>query len=121
MSMIARSTLIVATAAALSFAACADRETDAGGDDAFGFRANNGFKANNGMATIDGIVKMAGLTGQNGVRNSHGLSLQAGLFTEQGLSTTTGLMTTDEGRKTVTYLVRCALGPNDKLVKQDNL
>jgi hypothetical protein len=72
------------------------------------------------MATIDGIVRMAGLTGQNGARSSHGLSLQAGLFSDAGLSSTTGLMTTDEGRKTVTYLVRCALGPNDTLVKADN-
>jgi hypothetical protein len=32
----------------------------------------------------------------------------------------TGLMTTEAGRKTVAYLVRCALGPNDTLVKNDN-
>ena len=31
----------------------------------------------------------------------------------------TGLMTTDAGRKTVAYLVRCALGPSDQLVKND--
>ena len=121
MPMIARSTLIVATAAALSLAACTDRATDAGAEDAFGFRGNNGFKGNNGLATIGGIVRLAGLTGQNGVMSSHGLSLQAGLISEQGLSSTSGLMTTDEGRKTVSYLVRCALGPNDTLFKQYNL
>src|SRR6185503_2625163 len=30
-----------------------------------------------------------------------------------------GLMTTDGGRKTVTYLVKCALAANDSLVKKD--
>ena len=36
-----------------------------------------------------------------------------------GLSSMNGLMTTSAGRKTVSYLVKCALGSNDSLVKAD--
>ena len=36
-----------------------------------------------------------------------------------GLSSINGLMTTAAGRKTVAYLVKCALAANDSLVKQD--
>ena len=118
--MIARSTLILVTVAVLSLAACADQESDAGADDAFGFKTGNGFKASNGLASVDGVIRTAGLTGQNGAMTSSGLSLWDGLFSECGLSSMTGLMTTDAGRKTVAYLVRCALGPSDQLVKQDH-
>ena len=49
----------------------------------------------------------------------NGLSAMNGLNGVNGLSATNGLMTTDAGRKTVAYLVKCALASNDTLVKQD--
>jgi hypothetical protein len=51
--------------------------------------------------------------------SANGLSSANGLMSANGLSSANGLMTTDAGRKTITYLVRCALASNDTLVKQD--
>ena len=49
----------------------------------------------------------------------NGLNSVNGLASIDGLSSTVGLMTTEEGRKTVSYLVRCALPPTHSLVKKD--
>ena len=43
-----------------------------------------------------------------------------GLNSVNGLAAGAGLMTSDAGRKTVSYLVRCALAAGDTLVKQDH-
>jgi hypothetical protein len=51
--------------------------------------------------------------------SANGLSSANGLISANGLSSANGLMTTDAGRKTVAYLVRCALASGDTLVKQD--
>jgi hypothetical protein len=42
-----------------------------------------------------------------------------GLSSLNGLSAMNGLMTSSGGRKTVSYLIKCALAANDSLVKQD--
>src|SRR6185503_10953656 len=57
------------------------------------------------------------LVATNGLSVINGLSVRNGLSTITGLSTTTGLMTTAEGRKTVEYLVRCALPSTRKITK----
>src|SRR6185503_13753502 len=57
--------------------------------------------------------------GANGLIGVNGLSAANGLIGVNGLSAANGLMTTDGGRKTVAYLVKCALASNDSLVKQD--
>src|SRR6185503_8085636 len=49
----------------------------------------------------------------------NGLTSLNGLTSINGLTSFNGLMTTSGGRKTITYLVKCALGASDSLVKQD--
>src|SRR6266404_2007207 len=60
-----------------------------------------------------------GLNGLNGLNAVNGLNSANGLNSVNGLAAGAGLMTTDAGRKTVSYLVRCALATGDSLVKQD--
>ncbi len=55
----------------------------------------------------------------NGLTAMNGLSSFNGLTAMNGLSSFNGLMTTSAGRKTVSYLVKCALASNDSLVKAD--
>src|SRR4051794_27522930 len=73
----------------------------------------------NGLAYINGLANTNGLAGTNGLANTNGLALTNGLAYTNGLAATNGLMTTDRGRKTVSYLARCALNNGDTLVKQD--
>jgi hypothetical protein len=115
--MIARSSLISAAAAALSLAACADLDADAGADHAFGIPESNGIRGTNTMAVISGLVPAIGLSGPGGSDIGNGLSLTSSL--SQGLASTNGFMTTEAGRKTVAYLVKCALASNDTLFKTD--
>jgi hypothetical protein len=79
----------------------------------------NGLSANglsgNGLSISNGLSGN-GLSG-NGL-SANGLSVQNGL-SGNGLLTTSGMMTTDEGRKVVAYIVKCALASNDSLAKQD--
>src|SRR6478672_9716885 len=51
---------------------------------------------------------------------TNGLASINGLASVNGLALTNGLMTTDGGRKTVSYLVKCALKAGDYIDKQDN-
>jgi hypothetical protein len=73
----------------------------------------------NGLANVNGLANTNGLAGTNGLANTNGLALTNGLAGTNGLAATNGLMTTDGGRKTVAYLVKCALVSGDTLVKQD--
>ena len=62
---------------------------------------------------------MNGWTSNNGLNSVNGLNSANGLNSVNGLAAGAGLMTNDTGRKTVSYLVRCALATGDSLVKQD--
>jgi hypothetical protein len=73
----------------------------------------------NGLSGINGLSGVNGLSGINGLSGVNGLSAMNGLSGVNGLSAFNGLMTTDGGRKTVAYLVKCALAGNDSLTKQD--
>jgi len=55
----------------------------------------------------------------NGLALANGLSLSNGLALANGLSLSNGLMTTDDGRRTVSYIARCALAAGDSFTKQD--
>src|SRR6185503_5847151 len=68
---------------------------------------------------LNGLNAANGLTAANGLMAANGLSAANGLIGLNGLSAANGLMTTDGGRKTIAYLVKCALASNDTLVKQD--
>ena len=84
-----------------------------------GLNGVNGLYATNGINGLNGLNGVNGLTGVNGIMATNGISAVNGLNGVNGLSETSGLMTTDAGRKTVAYLVRCALAANDTLVKRD--
>ena len=71
------------------------------------------------VAGPNGLMMINGLSLTNGLSMYNGLSLNNGLSLTNGLSMTNGLMTTESGRKTVSYLVRCALPAGDYLDKQD--
>src|SRR6267154_2348562 len=58
-------------------------------------------------------------TAQNDLNTVNGLNSANGLNSLDGLAAGAGLMTDANGRKTVSYLVRCALATGDTLVKQD--
>jgi hypothetical protein len=73
----------------------------------------------NGLSGVNGLSGANGLSGVNGLSGANGLSAMNGLSGVNGLSGTNGFMTTDGGRKTVAYLVKCALAANDSLTKQD--
>jgi len=73
----------------------------------------------NGLAAVNGLGATNGLTGTNGLMGTNGLAATNGLAGTNGLAATNGLMTTDGGRKTVEYIVKCALAKGDSIVKQD--
>ena len=79
----------------------------------------NGLTGFNGLAGLNGLSGSNGLTGLNGLAGLNGLSAANGLSSLNGLSSMNGYMTTDGGRRTVSYIVRCALAANDTLVKAD--
>src|SRR3984957_16455078 len=66
---------------------------------------------------------MVGLVGcgeeASTVQSGAGTHEDYGLSSINGLSAINGPMTTSAGRKTISYVVRCALAANDTLVKQD--
>jgi hypothetical protein len=84
-----------------------------------GLSGINGLSAMNGLSGLNGLSAFNGLSGFNGAMSANGLSAMNGLSGFNGLAETTGLMTTDPGRKTVAYLIRCALAANDSLTKRD--
>src|SRR5262245_8149685 len=71
------------------------------------------------LALANGLAAVNGLAASNGLASSNGLALANGLASSNGLAASNGLMTTDNGRRTVAYLVRCALYAGDSLTKQD--
>jgi F5/8 type C domain len=90
-----------------------------------GLSAVNGLSSANGLSSVNGFSAVNGLSGANGFSAANGLSAvngmnsANGLSSVNGLSSANGLMTTDGGRKTISYLVRCALAAGDSLVKAD--
>jgi hypothetical protein len=73
----------------------------------------------NEIATQNGLPAINGLSTQNGLGTQNGLSTQNGLGTQNGLKDGSSLMSTDAGRKTVSYLVKCALPANRSITKKD--
>jgi hypothetical protein len=64
-------------------------------------------------------MSINGVNTTNGLMSINGFNASNGLMSINGLSSTVGLMTTAEGRKTVEYMVRCALPEGSTLTKQD--
>ena len=116
----ARTSLILGAAAALSLAACADLGDDADGDEAAAVEGTNGLVSSPTASTaINGLSLTNGLVvDERPLQHQRSLTDQRALQHERPVETN-GLMTTDGGRKTVAYLVKCALAANDTLVKQD--
>src|SRR6185369_10279521 len=73
----------------------------------------------NGLAQINGLAFTNGLAMINGLANTNGLALINGLASVNGLASTNGLMTTTMGRRTVSYMAKCALSSSQNLVKAD--
>src|SRR4029077_19860549 len=84
-----------------------------------GLSAMNGLSALNGLSSLNGLSAFNGLSAQNGLSSLNGLSAMNGLSARNGLSSLNGLMPTSAGRKTVSYIVKCALAGGDSLVKAD--
>jgi ricin-type beta-trefoil lectin protein/GLTT repeat-containing protein len=100
---------------------CGEQQDVVEGHHEFGLSSSNGLSANglsaNGLSANG--LSANGLSVSNGLAAGNGLSVSNGLGSSNGLSASNGLMTTDEGRKVVAYLVKCALASSDSLVKQD--
>jgi Ricin-type beta-trefoil lectin domain-like len=90
-------------------------ESDAGNDPSQGAA----LATTNGLAAVNGLSSTNGLSLTNGLASVNGLALANGLASVNGLSSTNGLMTTADGRRTISYLARCALNNGDSLVKAD--
>jgi hypothetical protein len=96
-----------------------------------GLWASNGLQGANGLGSINGMQGINGFQGSNGfggvngwkddngLQATNGLNVVNGLQGVNGLSAQNGYMTSEHGRMIVQYLVRCALGSGDSLVKQD--
>src|ERR1051325_8022861 len=91
----------VALGAIVGLVGCTDETEDAQGSHEFGVEETNGVLPANGVIAMNGV---------NSVK---------GMFAVNGVSQMSGYITTDAGRKTLTYLVRCALNSNDSLTKVD--
>jgi hypothetical protein len=104
---------------------CGETSDDVEGNHEFavvddnGLLGVNGLVGTNGLNGVNGLLGTNGLTWVNGMMGVNGMSATNGLNGTNGLSATNGMMTSDAGRKTVAYLVKCALNANDSLVKQD--
>jgi hypothetical protein len=61
------------------------------------------------LSSNNGLNMINGLNSTNGLNSNNGLSSNNGLNSTNGLSSNNGLITTDAGRRTISYLVRCAL------------
>src|SRR6185369_13119868 len=105
--------------AVVGVAGCTQQTTDVQMSEGAALSGFNGLAAMNGLAGLNGLTGLNGLAGLNGQANANGLSALNGLAGLNGLAAMNGLMTTDGGRKTVAYLVKCALASNDSLTKQD--
>ncbi|HXI59794.1 MAG TPA: PA14 domain-containing protein, partial [Polyangia bacterium] len=74
--------------------------------------------AENGLPQINGLNVYNGLNSYNGLNVYNGLNTYNGLNSYNGISNLS-LMGSDSGRKTVSYLVRCALPAGHQITKQD--
>lgn len=99
--------------AIIGLVGCGELPTDSGAGGDTTPRSDYGLSLSNGLSNVNGLSATNGLSGTNG------LSMTNGLSSVNGLSATNGLMTTDWGRRTVAYLVKCALNSGDSLVKAD--
>jgi len=107
-----RSTGLTAVAFGCALATgCQDADSAANPDDTVD---EDALLATNGLAVINGLAVT------NGLATTNGLAVTNGLATTNGLAVTNGLMTTAGGRKTVEYLVRCALPNTRRITKVTN-
>ncbi|HVZ86996.1 MAG TPA: RICIN domain-containing protein [Polyangia bacterium] len=110
----------VTLGAIVSLVGCGAEQSDVqSGQHDFALSSVNGLSAINGLSSVNGLSAMNGLSAVNGLSSVNGLSAMNGLSSVNGLSAVNGLMTTSAGRRTVSYLAKCALAANDSLVKQD--
>src|ERR1044071_6610304 len=109
----------LALGAFAGFVGCAEQTDDAQGSHEFGIEESNGVLPANGVIAMNGVNGVNGIVGANGVMSANGVSSVNGMKAVNGISETSGYVTTDAGRKTLTYLVRCALNANDSLTKVD--
>src|ERR1041385_5116916 len=109
----------VALGAIVGLVGCTDETEDAQGSHEFGVEETNGVLPANGVIAMNGVNSVNGIIGANGVMSANGVSSINGMFAVNGVSEMSGYITTDAGRKTLTYLVRCALNSNDSLTKVD--
>lgn len=86
-------------------------EADEGAEDVE--TAEQMIQSTNGLDSLNGIDSLNGLDSLNGFNPAYGISLTT------GLANGVGLMASAAGRKTVEYLVKCALGPTQSITKQD--
>lgn len=82
-----------------------------------GFNGSNGFFGVNGLNATNGFYGANGLTATNGFMGVNGLSATNGLNATNGLSATNGMITTDNGRKAIAYLTKCALPAGHVITK----
>src|SRR5260370_15041707 len=80
--------------------------------------------AENGLPQINGLSLYNGLSSYNGLNTYNGLNVFNGLSSYNGLNSYNGvtnvsLMGSDAGRKTISYLVKCALPAGHQISKQD--
>lgn len=85
-----------------------------------GAQAVNGFMLSNRLMLSNGFMLSNGLVVVDGVTYAHrqlGLDVDHPLSTEQGLSSQYGYTVHSAGQTFLKYLVECALGPNQYIVK----
>jgi hypothetical protein len=79
----------------------------------------SGESADQYLASTNGLTMVNGLTMTNGLTMINGLTMTNGLAGD-GLVSGTELLNTDQGRTTVSYMVRCALPAGHSITKQDD-
>jgi len=70
------------------------------------------------LVSINGLSMINGLTMTNGLSMTNGLTMTNGLALD-GLLSGADLLNSEEGRNTLTYMVRCALPSGHSITKQD--
>ena len=90
-----------------------DVEGDIEGAESASTSSTNGFNSYNGLNSINGLNSFNGLNSINGFKSYYALT------SAQGVASNVGLMTSDAGRKTLAYIVRCALPAGRTLAKKD--
>ena len=112
----ARHSLILGAAAALSLAACADLGADTDVDEAAGVASTNGSASPTASVSPTASTRSTGSASPTASPAPTawlaptGCRRRTGSRSRTACPASNGLMTTDAGRKTVAYLVKCALG-----------